>query len=122
MASMCSGAIKITSVVRGYRLYKEIWASPLGEILFCQQKTDNLHDRFAVAIVKEIQVVGHIRREISLIWSIFLLAGTITYGVSGSRQYSYEWHAYSMQIESYLFRLRTAEDHMETFGSRFGEN
>jgi len=44
MASTCSGAIEITTVVRGYRVYKEIWAAPVGEILFCQRETDNLHD------------------------------------------------------------------------------
>jgi len=82
--------------------------------------TNDLHDHISVAIVQENQAVGHTQREISSIWSIFLLSGTITYEVSGSRQYSY-W-AYSMQIESYLFRLRTTEDHTETFGSCFGEN
>ena len=51
MASMCSGPIKIATVVRRYHVYKDIWAAPVGEILFCQQET--------VAIVEESQVVGH---------------------------------------------------------------
>ena len=32
-------------------------------MLFCQRETANIHDRFAVAIIKESQVVGHVRRE-----------------------------------------------------------
>jgi len=39
-------------------IYQEIWTAPLGEILFCQQETDNHYDRSAVAIVKDGEVVG----------------------------------------------------------------
>ena len=47
---MCSGAIKIATVVRGYHVYKDIWAVPVGEILFCQRET--------VAIVEEVKLLA----------------------------------------------------------------
>ena len=79
MASTCIDVIEIFTVVRRYHVYQEIWSAPLGEVLFCQWETDNRHDLFAVAIVKESEVVGHVRREISSICSLFLLSGTITW-------------------------------------------
>jgi len=90
-ASTCStGAVEVSTVVRGYHVYQEIWTAPLGEVLFCQQETNNHHDRFAVAIIKDGEVVGHVRREISSICSMFLLTGTIKCEVTGDRQYSYD--------------------------------
>ena len=73
MASTCSSAIEIATVIRGYHVYKELWTAPLGEILFCQWETDNRHDRFAVAIIKDSKVVGHVHREISSICFFFCL-------------------------------------------------
>ena len=98
MASTCSGVIETATVIRGYHVYKEIWTAPLGEILFCQRETDNRHDRFVVAIVKDSEVVGHVRREILSICSIFLLSETITCEVTGSRQYSYNLEQGGMDI------------------------
>jgi len=48
MAGRCTIAIEIATVTRTYHVYKEIWTTSVGEILFCQQETENL---FAVAIV-----------------------------------------------------------------------
>ena len=56
----------------------------LREVLTCRRETDNLHDRFAVMVIK---VVGHVPTKISTISSLFLRSGTITCEVSGSRQY-----------------------------------
>ena len=98
MASTCIDVIEISTVVRGYHVYQEIWSAPLGEVLFCQRETDNRHDLFAVAIVKEGEVVGHVRREISSICSLFLLSGTITCEVTGSRQYSHDLEQGGMHI------------------------
>ena len=98
MASTCIDVVEISTVVRGYQVYQEIWSAPLGEVLFCQRETDNRHDLFAVAIVKEGEVVGHVRREISSSCSLFLLSGTITCKVTGSRQYSHDLEQGGMHI------------------------
>ena len=67
--STWSGAVEVSTVVRGYHVFQEIWTALLG---FCQWKPDNHHDWFVVAIVKDGEVVGHVRREISLICFMFL--------------------------------------------------
>jgi len=42
------------SVVRGHHVYKEIWTSFIGEELFCKGEADNIHDIYAVAVMKEL--------------------------------------------------------------------
>ena len=37
--------------VRGYHVYKEIWAAALGEQLVCEREPYNPSDRYAVAVV-----------------------------------------------------------------------
>ena len=53
---MATTYIEIETVIRGYHVYKEIWTATTGEALTCRQETDNFHDRFAVAIMKESDV------------------------------------------------------------------
>ena len=57
--------------MRGYNVYKDIWAASVGEHLPCRRETTNLADRFAVAIMKGETVVSHIPRK-SLISVLFL--------------------------------------------------
>ena len=41
----------ISSVVRGYHAYKDIWQPDVGEELQCQRAVGNLVDAFAVAVM-----------------------------------------------------------------------
>ena len=50
--------------IRGYHVYKEIWAAALGEQLVCEREPYN---RYAVAVVKNRTVIGHLPRTISRI-------------------------------------------------------
>ena len=36
--------------IRGYHVYKELWAAGLGEVLTCEREPDNASDRYAVAV------------------------------------------------------------------------
>ena len=47
--------------IRGYHVYKEIWAAALGEQLVCEREPYN---RYAVAVVKNRTVIGHLPRTI----------------------------------------------------------
>jgi len=60
-----------------------------GEILPCVRETTNLHDPFAVAVLHERRIVGHLPREISALCALFIeRRGRITCQVNGRRQYS----------------------------------
>ena len=37
--------------VRGYHVYREIWEAALAEVLTCVRETENVSDRYAVAVV-----------------------------------------------------------------------
>ena len=52
--------------MRGYHVYKEIWATVVGEELPCQREDGNRADSFAVAVVREEAIVGHVPNFCSL--------------------------------------------------------
>ena len=53
-------------------MYKELWTPTIGEELQTIQEQNNVHDRFAVAVVKEGITVGHIPRDMSRVCWYFL--------------------------------------------------
>ena len=76
-------------MVRGYHVYKDIWDAVVGDELQCIRETSNRHDPFAVAVVKNMIVVGHVPRKLSAMCSLFLRRnGCIMCRVTGSRRYS----------------------------------
>lgn len=79
------------SVVRGYHVYKDTWNAVIGEELPCRGETSNRHDSFAVAIIKNNSVVGHVPRKSSAACSLFLRrcgTGSIICRITGGRQHS----------------------------------
>lgn len=75
------------SYATGHGIYKENWSPVLGEILYCEREPRNEHDRFAVALRKDGEIVGHVPRTISKACFYTLLAGGIIYAVvNGERQ------------------------------------
>lgn len=60
----------------------------MGEFLSVEKEEGNPHDRFAVAVVKGEEIVGHVPREVSQAFYAFLShGGTITCKVTGHRQH-----------------------------------
>ena len=47
----------------------------LGEILPCHRETANVSDRYAVAVLKDDVVVGHLPKKFSKMFSLFLRRG-----------------------------------------------
>lgn len=79
----------IKAMVRGYRVYKEIWYATVGEELSCVREVENYRNPFAVAVVKQGVVVGHVPRKISLVYLMLLRrGGTIDCRVTWGRCYS----------------------------------
>ncbi len=54
-------SFSIEAMVRGYHAYKDIWTAVVGEELPCQRERANPRDPFAVAVLKDEAVVGHVR-------------------------------------------------------------
>ena len=77
------------SCVRGYHIYMSIWDAVIGEELPCRRDTGNERDRYAVAVMKDGTIIGHLPRKISRPCLLFLRRGnSITCHVTGHRRYS----------------------------------
>ena len=75
--------------VRGYHVYNAVWEAVVGDELECRRETSNRVDRYAVVVVKDDTVVGHVPQKISYLCSLFLRrGGGITCQVIGARKYS----------------------------------
>ena len=64
MASQPAGGaldcLKIASYTRGYHAYCNAWIPVTGQVLRLKREPDNCKDKYAVAIVLEDCVVGHV--------------------------------------------------------------
>ena len=60
MANQGSSRLEKATVIRGHHVYKDIWTPYVGEELSLSPEDDNDHDRYAVAVVKGRNIVGHI--------------------------------------------------------------
>ena len=66
----------IDSVICGYHVYKEIWTPFVGEELTLTQENGNCHDRYAITVEKENDmIVGRVPKELSKIFRIFMEGG-----------------------------------------------
>ena len=53
-------------------MYKNIWDATIGEELECARESDNPTDRYAVAVKKDNETVGHVPRAIPRMCALFL--------------------------------------------------
>ena len=88
LENKAANQLEVKEIVRGYHIYKDIWEATLRENLECQRESRNIHDIYAVAVLKSGLVVGHVPKRISSICSLFLHAGSIHCIVSGAKRYS----------------------------------
>ena len=81
---------RIESTVRGHHVYNAAWSPYIGEELPVQREVNNIHDDFAVAVLKNGNTVGHVPREISRVcWYFLHKSGSeMTCIVNGDRRRS----------------------------------
>ena len=49
-----------SSVIRGHHIYKEVWEPIHGQILQCARETSNMFGPFAVSIINNGKILGHV--------------------------------------------------------------
>ena len=64
--------LEIKSLVRGYHAYMDIWTPEEKEKLILKRETDNIKDKYAVAVLKDDLVVVHVPYNLSRHFSLFL--------------------------------------------------
>ena len=67
-----SATLRWTSFVRGYHDYCREWTAAVVEVLSLKQEPENCHDNFAVAVIKNGKVVGHVPKTVSRAVYFFL--------------------------------------------------
>lgn len=83
------GTLMVQSCIRGHHVYKSIWTPEHGELVVCKQEFGNIMDPYAVAVVRQGSIVGHIPRKISAICHLFLRhGGQMVVQVVGPRRHS----------------------------------
>ena len=46
--------------IQGYHIYQEVWAAAVGEELVCEREMDHSYDRYAVAVKRMGNIIGHL--------------------------------------------------------------
>ena len=78
---------KFQIYITGHHIYKDKWTPILDEKLATNKEKNNPHDRFAVAVVRDVQIVGHEPKYISKLYaSVLLSGGEINCAVTGKRE------------------------------------
>ena len=82
-----ANSFSFNSYARGYHAYMKIWNPVDGEVLVCTRENDNPHDNYAVSIIRNSYVVGHVPLGLSKTLSNFLSlpASTMLCIVTGKR-------------------------------------
>ena len=77
------------SVIRGHHIYKSVWTPHVGEVLIVKCKEpSNHHNQFAVCVLREEIMVGHVPREFSkTIWYFLRSGGHGSCTASGPRKH-----------------------------------
>ena len=71
----------------------------IHEELSCHREPSNMEDPFAVAVINNDMIVGHVPRKISAMCSMFLRkGGVILCTVTGTRRYSSDLAQGGMEV------------------------
>lgn len=82
-------SFQLESSVRGHHVFKSVWTPVVGQLLQVQAETGNSHDAYAIAVILDDNLVGHLPREFSRVAFYFLQhGGRITCEITGSRRLS----------------------------------
>ena len=66
---------QFSSYITGYYHYRHLWTPQIDEELTCIHEVDNIYDEFAIAILKDGLIVGHVPRQISEQFCKLLMGG-----------------------------------------------
>jgi len=96
-------------VIRGHHIYKAIWTPVINEILSLSQEHE---DPFAVSVIKDGDIVGHVPREVSrIVWHFIEHDGIVDCQVSGRRKHGKGLEVpciYCFRGKSMIRKLRTS--------------
>ena len=72
---MAAESFDLSSSVRRYHIYQQLWNPQPGEALNCRRERNNRDDFYALAVMNSEEVVGHVSRFLSCNVLLFLRRG-----------------------------------------------
>ena len=73
-------------MISGYHVYRYVWKYKIGNTLTCKTEENNAHDKYAVAIIFNEDIVGHVPKEYSKIFNLYKTWRCHKTTVTGPRQ------------------------------------
>ena len=70
--SLTTDMYVIGGCVRGHHISKHFWTPTIGKMFVCKREPENAKNVYAVAVIANSIVVGHLLRKISEACSLFL--------------------------------------------------
>ena len=75
------------SVICGHHVYKAFWTPAIGETLCCEQERNNLEDPYAVSVMKDDIIVGHIPcKKSHIVWYFIEHDGIVNCQITAQRK------------------------------------
>ena len=99
------------SCVRGYHIYQDQWEAAIGEELECHHERGNAADAYAVSVMREGTIIGHLPRKISRLCTLFIRrGGVIQCRITGRQKHSSDLPQGGLQIPCFLSFEGEAKD------------
>ena len=64
--------LEVQCYICGYHAYQDIWDPRIGEVLLLQREPNNPEDKFAVAVIRRGNIIGHLPFSLAPVVSAFL--------------------------------------------------
>ena len=107
---------RMTSCVRGYHRYKHLWTPVVGQKYNCKREPSNRYDTYAIAVHHDGNIVGHVPRDYSEVFSSFLDDPEVTLccEIIAEPKYSYPDPKYGQEVPcKYEFKAGSEEKRCE---------
>ena len=76
---MTEEEFEMNGCVHGFHVYQDTWTPVIDEKLVCRREDSNPRERYAVAVLKGEEIVGHVPRYMSIACSLFMRRGGSVY-------------------------------------------
>ena len=98
LSEMTEEEFEMNGCVRRFHIYQDTWTSVIDEKLACRREDSNPRERYAVAVLKSEEIVGHVPRYMSIACSLFMRRGGSVYCTVTERRRNYVFHCKSFVI------------------------
>ena len=109
-----ASCVEVTSFIRGYHAYQDVWQLCVSEVLVLEKEGLNCKDGQAVAVMRSRIIGGHVSRNLSALFSYFLSRSCNKAVVEVTREKLNRSAGYGLEIPC-IYRLYGPNAYFERF-------